>query len=369
MALTTIVRGRVFNFSHEVGRSQDSEPGFSKANDVKAGKDGVVYVLNRSKEGSSISYYPRVAKVWIGAPLEEEYLLSMGKAGTGDGEFIWPTSLALDKDENVFVSDEHLQRITVFDKDANLLNTWGTPGTGPGELNGPSGLSLDSEDNLYEVDSRSHRVQKFTKDGVFLSEWGHFGSGEGEFNMPWGITVDQHDNVYVADWKNHRIQKFSPDGDFLLQIGRPAPGAGVLEYPKSYPRNNAFSHLYRRDGADRGELNHPSHVAVDSDGDIYVCDWGNDRVQIYTPEGQFIISLYGDARELSKWVLEQHKANPDVPKACRRAKHPEQMWKLKMPTGIDFDPETNRIYIVDHMRRRLQIYVKEKNYLEPEFNL
>ena len=72
-----------------------------------------------------------------------------------------------------------------------------------------------------------------------------------------------------------------PDGKFEAQIGRP--------------------------GNKRGDLNYPTDVAVDTDGDIYVCDWSSNRwdkgrVHIFTPEGQFLTSLVGDAQRLSAWA-------------------------------------------------------------------
>ena len=373
MALLTIARGRVYNFSHVVGarasgKTPDGKgaPGLNRPNAIAVGKDSVMYVANR-QDGSRDN--PRIAKIRIGGRSEEQYLLTIGRGGSGDGQFMWIAGIALDKEENLYVSDDYLHRISIFDKDGKFLGEWGTPGSRPGELKGPNDLALDRDDNVYVVDAFNHRIQKFTKDGIFLDGWGHFGSGEGKFNMPWGIDIDNKGDVYVADWKNHRVQKFSPDGTFLLQIGRPAPGAGERQYPSYYPRDLAFSHLRRLDGADTGELNHPSHVAVDMDGDIYVSDWANDRVQIYTPEGKFFASLYGDAREIGKWAQEHVRANPDINKAIRRAKRPEQMWAFKMPEDIAIDHETNRIIIADCLRRRLQIYVKEKDYIDPQFNL
>ncbi len=328
-----------------------------------------MYVSDRRAAYVAGGFNPRVHKLKVGGPSEEEYFIAIGDAGANDGQFMWPSAVALDEDENLYVSDEYLHRISIFDKDGKFLGKWGAPGSGLGELNGPSGIAFDQKDNLYVVDSWNNRVQKFTKEGGYLSEWGHYGSGEGEFNWPWGITVDHNDDVYVVDWKNHRVQKFSPDGIFLMQIGRPAPGAGELNYPDYYPRHLDFSHLYRLEGADTGELNHPPNVAVDKDGDIYVSDWGNDRVQVYTPKGEFITTLLGDARQYSKWAQEQVDANPDVAKAIRQARHPEIAWRFKMPTDIAIDHETSRVIIVDLGRWRLQIYVKEKNYVDPQFNL
>ena len=137
----------------------------------------------------------------------------------------------MDSHEKVYVSDDWLNRISIFDKDGDYLGKWGTPGSGDGELNRPSGIRFDKNDNLYMVDSSNNRVQVFTKDGKFLSKWGEAGSGEGQFNLPWGLTIDHNGDVYVADWRNDRIQKFSPTANtwqssaqgFMASPSHPTP--------------------------------------------------------------------------------------------------------------------------------------------------
>jgi DNA-binding beta-propeller fold protein YncE len=233
--------------------------------DVAFGADGAVYVLSHSSEVNPSS---RVSKVSLGDRSgEEEFILQFGGHGSGTGEFLRTTSLALDKDENVYVADEYLNRISIFDKLGNYLGNWGTPGSGEGEINRPWGLTFDKEDNLWMVDSGNGRVQVFTKEGKFLSTWGNEGSGEGELDMPWGIDIDGQGDVYVADWRNHRVQKFNPDGKYLMSFG--APGSG------------------------EGELLHPSGVAIDEEGDVYAVDWAGSQVHAYGPDGSRLTTFMG----------------------------------------------------------------------------
>ena len=209
---------------------------------------------------------------------------------------------------------------------------------------GPSGLAFDSDDNLWVVDSQNGRLQRFTKDGRFISAWGEPGSGEGQFNRPWGITIDENDYIYVADWGNDRVQKFSPDGKFLMRFG------STIE--------------------DGGRLSHPSDVGVDSDGDVYVTDWGNNRVQIYFSDGDIIAGLYGDAQQYSKWAREFMDSNPDYVRAIQRVDPTElvTLGHFQRPGGIAIDDQ-DRIVITDGIRCRLQVYTKDKDYLEPQYNL
>ena len=284
--LTTVAAGRVFDYSHCVGMYGESGSEFLAPLDFFLSSDGVLYIVNR---GAAERLGLGVSK----CTLDHEALGQLAGYGSGDGQFIWPASVDVDRDDNVYVSDEHLQRITIFDKAGNFFGKWGSPGSGDGDLNGPSGLAFDREDNLYVVDSLNNRIQKFTKEGRFLGKWGQQGSGDGEFNMPWGICVDRVGDVYVADWKNGRVQKFSPDGQFLSKFEGSEGGVGALE--------------------------RPSGVAVDSDGDVYVTDWSANLLQIYAPDGAFIASLVGDAQQLSPWAQTYVDANPDIIKAlCDR---------------------------------------------------
>ena len=337
--LTTIAAGRVYNYSHTVGRSAQSGSGFTFPISLALGPGNVVYVLNRSYSGGN----PHATKISIGRPGDEELLGEFGREGDGEGQFVWPSGIAVDSDYHVYVSDEWLNRISIFDQEGNFLANWGSSGTGYGELSGPSSLAFDREDNVHVVDTHHHRIQVFTKFGKFLAQYGTYGSGDGELDMPWGITCDTQGNVYVADWNNGRVQKFNGDGAFLASFGKPGTGTG--------------------------ELDHPTDVAVDKDGDVYVVDWANERLQIYSPDGEFITSLRGDAQQLSKWAEWSLSANPDMLKARRRAKSLEPEWYFRLPTAVAFDNVANQIIVADTQRGRLQIYIKEEDYVEPQFNL
>ena len=336
--LTRTVSGRTFTFSHSVGRNAGGGVGFRYPMDLAMAPNGATYVLNWGNEYAHVN---RVTKCTLGDEAgQEEYILEFNSYD--DGEFIQPTSLALDKQENVYLADEWLNRISVFDKEGNFLSKWGTPGSGDGELNLPWGLAFDKEENLWIVDSGNSRVQKFNKEGKFLSKWGKEGSGEGELNMPWGITLDDHGDVYVADWLNSRVQKFTPDGQYLMSFG--APGSG------------------------KGEVRRPSGVAVDEEGDVYVVDWGSSQVQAYGPDGSYLTTFIGDAQQLPKWGQMSVDANPDFQKARKRVKSLEPEWRLYYPTAVEIDKQ-RRIVIADQQRNRIQIYTKEKDYVEPQFNL
>ena len=343
--LTQTILGRVYDYSHAVGGLY-----LPQIVGVAFGECDSVYTISRPTD--TISGVPwnktgvgaKIVKITIGdVPGDEEHILDIGRYGDADGEFIWPAGIALDSNENIYVTDEWMNRVSVFDSEGNFLKHWGEGGQNDGQFNHPAGIDIDTEDNAIVVDSLNHRVQKFTKDGNFLGEWGGFGEGQGELNSPWGIGLDDQNNVYVADHKNHLAQKFSPDGEYLMAFGS--------------------------EGTGRGQLTRPSDVTVDSDGDVYVCDWANDRVQVYGPDGDFITTFIGDAQELAKWHKQTVDSNIDVIKARRRVYSLEPEWRFAMPTAVEFDHARNRLMVADTQRGRIQIYNKLNDYVEPQFNL
>ena len=353
--LTQIAAGRVFDYSHAVGRSKNSGPGFMEPAAAALGAGDVVYVLNRGNETiNNVSWKrtgigSRVTKITIGTvPGDEEYLGEFGEYGDGEGQIIWGAGIVTDRQENVYVTDEWLNRVSIFDKDGAFLEQWPTTQSSDSGPNGASGLGIDADGNLYVVDGRSHQVRKFTKGGTLLTSWGRYGSDQGEFNAPWGVTVDHQGYVYVADHKNHRVQKFSSDGQWVAQFGSPGTG--------------------------RGQLHRPTGVAVDPDGDVYISDWSDNgvnpgRVHVFDPDGNFVISLIGDAQVLAKWGQEALNESLEYSKARRRVRTFEPEWRFALPHGILFDHEKARLLVVDTHRHRIQIYNKPKDYQAPQFNL
>ena len=154
--------------------------------------------------------------------------------------------------------------------------------------------------------------------------------------------------VYVADFKNHRVQKYTSDGEYVAQIGGP--------------------------GTKRSALSCPTDVAVDPDGDVYVCTWNKNawdrgRVQIYTSDGRFLTGLVGDAQQLSHWAEMTVAANTDYLKRRREVRSTEPEWTFAQPTAVTFDAINGRLIVADTQRSRLQIYNKLANYLVPQMNL
>lgn len=163
------------------------------------------------------------------------------------------------------------------------IGSAGASGSAPGQFNFPRAVAVDAEGRIYVADSGNHRVQVFNADGTFLRQWGSLckldtregcgGEGDGQFNEPWGIAVGPDGSVYVSDTWNHRIQRFTNEGQFVSKWG-----------------------VFGSTGGELGQENllyGPRSLVVGREGNLYVMDTGNKRVQVYTPDGFFITQWGG----------------------------------------------------------------------------
>ncbi len=120
-----------------------------------------------------------------------------------------------------------------------------------------------------------------------------------------------------------------------------------------------------------GQFNRPTSVAVDTDGYMYMADWGNERVQILDSKGGFVQKLRGEAT-LSKWAEEFLNANTEEAEARARSNlepvldfvsgnpHEESSHVEKYfwaPVAVELDAE-NRLYVTEANRHRIQVYVR-----------
>ena len=113
--------------------------------------------------------------------------------------------------------------------------------------------------------------------------------------------------LVVADWRNSRIQRFTTGGELLQIIGQ--PGQGV------------------------GELDHPSGVAVDKFGDIYVADRDNHRVLMFNWRGLFVESFRGDAT-MNPRGISRVMGNPDILRQRDNVINLDREKRLKFPTSV-----------------------------------
>ena len=140
------------------------------------------------------------------------------------------------------------------------------------------GVGTDSRDRVYLITRQRSQVLVYEADGTFVRAW-----GEGRFtDRTHGLTVGPDDAVWCVDDGSHRVQKFSPEGELLLELesaGRPAPQSGY---------DGRTLESITRGGP---PFNRPTNLAVAPSGDLYVSDgYGNCRVHRHSADGKLIQS-------------------------------------------------------------------------------
>ena len=133
---------------------------------------------------------------------------SFGKRGSREGEFNYPTHIAVDAAGAIYIMDSLNFRVQIFDKSGKFLSKFGGTGTGIHDFIKPKGIAVDSQGHVWVSDSMRNSIQVFDRDGKLLLIFGKMGIGPGEFNLPAGLFIDEKNKLYVADTYNYRVQTF-----------------------------------------------------------------------------------------------------------------------------------------------------------------
>ena len=209
-----------------------------------------------------------------------------GLGGTGRAPFGQPGEAVADlgrpmnrtiRDGELYVAEYFNDRIQVFGLDGTPRRVIGEAGSGPGQFNAPGGVAVAANGDLFVADFYNQRVQQLRADGTFVRQWGTTGEtgiGAGEFIYPTDVALGPDDTLFVADGYGDRIQSFAPDGAFAGKWG------GPFAMNIFGPFNGWFATV--------------TGVAIGPEGNVFVADFYNDRVQKFTPDGTFL-AAFGDS--------------------------------------------------------------------------
>jgi len=123
----------------------------------------------------------------------------------------------------------------------------------------PHAIDVDSKGYVYVGVLMKPGVQIFDSNGTFITRWGKSGTSPRQFSVPQEhIAIDKNDYIYIVDGAgNPRVQKFFLNGTLVGIIGMK--------------------------GSADGQLMKPEHVSINSQGNLYVVDRGNSRIQVFKP--------------------------------------------------------------------------------------
>lgn len=359
-----------------------SQPQFSNVHEIAFDSAGNMYVADIGNH--------RIQKLTASGV----YISSFGSSGSGTGQFSSPYDVEIDSVGNIYVVDYGNDRIQKFNSSGAYVSSIGSSGSGPVQFNQPQFLTFDSSGNMYVVDSGNNRVQKLDSSGGFISEFaigfdpagiavkstgdiyisyvfagikkynsagvlqgslsgsydhtygigfaasgklyatdgdnyrvhvyntsdteisifgGVYGSGDGELASPRGVAFDASGNIFIIDTDNAKINKFNSSEVYVSSFGEVGSGLPA-------PAESKFSS--------------PTSAAVDTSGNVYIADSGNDRIQKFDSDGNFLLQ-FGSFGSANTAII------GDKP------------GKFSFPSDVTVDSSGN-IYVADEENKRVQ---------------
>jgi DNA-binding beta-propeller fold protein YncE len=249
---------------------------FGRVSSVSSDSDGNVFVFQRGKKADPIIVFSH----------EGKYLRSWGKGMFGN-----PHAIRVDKENNVWITDNGDHQVMKFTREGKLLMTLGVKGKSGADdktFFKPTDIAWAKNGDFYVSDGYGNsRVVKFDKNGKYLFAWGKRGHGPGEFQLPHSVAVDSKDQVYVSDRENNRIQIFDSKGKFLREWTHLGSAQNIFITPDDQlwmitHRNwveildydtlaGRIMHVDLASGRIIGAMESPGHwIDVAKNGDIYI---------------------------------------------------------------------------------------------------
>jgi hypothetical protein len=205
-----------------------------------------------------------------------------------------PYDAIVGADGDVYLSCGNSSTLRKFDTSGNALGT-----IGAGLSGGPMFVARDAGGNFFVTDIFNNRVVKFDPGGALITTWGSLGAGNGQFNGPQGIAVDNAQSVYVSDRTNNRVQKFDSNGNYLTQWATPVTPWEIAIGPANqhvYLANSSAVRVYDGDGnllatwssGGLGPFDFVTSIATDAQGNVYVSEGAVNVIDSFDADGNFL---------------------------------------------------------------------------------
>jgi len=272
-----------------------------------------------------------------------------GEARSGIG-LTKPYAVAVHKGR-IFLSDSVERFVRVFDVPEGKHFAIGEEE--PGRLAKPLGLDVDADGNLYVADITQKAVFVYSRDGKFQRK-----IGGGQFDRLTSVTVDSRgQKLYAVDIggvesQNHRVRVFdTATGNHVQDIGKRGSGPGEFNLPRDlaigkdgqlfvvdggnfrvqvFDKSGKYLHAFGAVGRQLGNFARPKEIAADKEGNLYVIDTAYANFQIFSPDGELLLFI-------------GERGERDGPA------------RYMLPSGIFVD-EDGRVYVVDQWHRKVDVY-------------
>lgn len=241
------------------------------------------------------------------------FLRRFGSGGTSDGQFksAYPDGMSVSAaaDGSILVADAGNDRIQVFSGDGTFIRKFGFGGAGADQIDCPTGIALTPTGQVVITDNGNARLQCFSADGSFLRSIGRWGAVQDGFGWLAGMDFGPDGHLYLLDSTDNSVQVFDRNGVFQRRIstGRDGNPQSLTVGPDGrifiadgvevHVFDNSGTPLYRLGQSYAGSADgqfgtanddRPLRVAVSDDGEIFVADPSNSRVQVFSAVGTFL---------------------------------------------------------------------------------
>lgn len=200
-------------------------------------------------------------------------------------EDILPFGIAFNKDKNIVITDHKDRTVKTYTPDGQHVNSWRD-----NYFEWPNGIAINNNEQYFIADWSKGKINICDESGTTVRSFNTFGNGISEYSCPEYLTIDRYNRIVMTDAYDHNVKIFDELGRLLLKFG---------------------------DSEGPGKICDPRGVCTDNDGNIYVADWADSKIKMYSSSGSWICTPLSDENDLnhpwgididmSRFVCTEHK--------------------------------------------------------------